>query len=168
MTNPTPLSQVQKGFRLPKGEWFNDIINRVNGIVAGTLNGTWTGTFNGILGGTTPAAATVTDFAQNGTMSRTSETVAAAGSTIADATLIGGTKSVVLITTTTSAEGVRLPAPVAGKRLELFAPTGLNVNVYPTTGGTIGAAATNAAVVLTANKGQIFQGESATAWRLMV
>lgn len=45
MVNPTPLRQRQTGFRLPLGEWFNDIIDRVNGLVAGTLNGTFTGTF---------------------------------------------------------------------------------------------------------------------------
>ena len=60
MVNPTPLRQRQTGFRLPLGEWFNDIIDRVNGLVAGTLTGSWAGTFNGAMGGTTPAAASVT------------------------------------------------------------------------------------------------------------
>ena len=45
MVNPTPLRQRQTGFRLPLGEWFNDIIDRVNGLVAGTLTGSWAGTF---------------------------------------------------------------------------------------------------------------------------
>lgn len=52
MANPNPLRRQESGWRgLPRGEWFNDIISRVNGFAAGTLTGNWAGLFtptNGI------------------------------------------------------------------------------------------------------------------------
>lgn len=51
MANPNPLQRQQTGYRLPAGEWFNNIINRVNGFAAGTFTGNWAGLFtptNGI------------------------------------------------------------------------------------------------------------------------
>lgn len=50
MANPASMKRQQTGYRLPAGEWFNTIIDRVNGLVAGTLTGTWTGLINPTLG----------------------------------------------------------------------------------------------------------------------
>lgn len=151
MANPTALSLLQTGFRLMKGEWINNIINRINGLVAGTLSGSYS----------------ATTLSVAGTLNQTPATVAAAGNSQSTATGITATQASVFVTTTTSAEGVRLPTPTAGDRVTIFSPLTLNVNVFPATGGTIGAAAQDAALVITAAKGAIFQALDSTHWRVI-
>lgn len=166
MPNPSPLDRKQTGYRLPAGEWFNTIIDRVNALVAGTLTGSWTGTFNGILGGTTPAAASVTDLSQNGIQTFIPQIVAAAGATQGTATQI--TKSTVSVTVTASTQGVKLPTAATGKRVTVFAAASVGVKVYPATGDNLLGSATNAAVVLAAGKANIYQAVNASVWRVLV
>lgn len=172
MVAPTNLSRKQTGFRLPQGEWFNTIIDRLNGLMRGTLDGIWSGTFNGALGGTTPAAVSATTLAATGAQSLSGQValttvpqaLAAAGANQGAAAAITG--NVVMVSTTTSAEGVILPAWVAGANVLVFAPLALNVNVYPPVGSQIGVAATNAAVVLAAAKASRYVADAATnVWR---
>lgn len=161
----TPLSSRQLGFRLPMGEWFNDIIDRVNAIVAGTVSGT----YNGTLGGTTPAAASVTSFTQNGTETATPQLANAAGSNSqANATPV--TKSnviVILVSATTRA--LRLPAAATGKIVRIFNDTTTGVKIYPATGATIGAAATNAVgTAIATRKGTIYYARNTNHWITLV
>ena len=165
MVNPTPLRQRQTGFRLPLGEWFNDIIDRVNGLVAGTLTGSWAGTFNGAMGGTTPAAASVTDFTQNGINVTTPQVLAAAGASQGNAGAI--TKSTCIVTVTSSAQGVKLPTAATGKRVSVFVPGTVGVKVYPGTGARIDAVATNTAQALVAGKANLFLARDSTRWITM-
>jgi hypothetical protein len=162
MVNPTPLRQRQPGFRLPLGEWFNDIIDRVNGLVAGTLTGSWAGTFNGAMGGTTPAAASVTDLSQNGIVVRIPQILAAAGATQGNAGAI--TKSTVIVTVTASTQGVKLPTAATGKEVRVHCPGTVGVKVYPNTSDKIDAGATNAAQALVAGKANIYQARDAVTW----
>ena len=175
MANPNPLIRRQTGYRLPAGEWFNQLIDRVNGLVAGTLTGSWTGTFNGVVGGVTAAAGTfttliattiqATTFVQNGIGTYTAQTAAAAGATQGTATQI--TNSAVIVTVTASTQGVKLPVAAAGKRVLIFGAQTVGVKVYPASGNLISGAATNAAVLLAAGKGNIYQAVDGTTWRVI-
>lgn len=165
MVNPTPLVTRPTGYRLMPGEWLNAIINRVNALIAGTVTGSFTGTFNGILGGTTPAAATVTDFTQNGVLTLIPQAAAAAGSTQLGATLI--TKSVVMVSVTASSQGVRLPTAATGRQVTICAASAKGVKVYPFLGDRIQGAATNAAVALVLNKSSIYIASDTINWRVV-
>lgn len=150
MANPSPLPTVPTGWRLPNGNWFNDIIARVNGLVNGSLS----------------QSVNATSFTQDGAETRVADTVAAAGTTIADATEIAADTSTVIVTVTASTQGVKLPVASAGKRLQVFASPTVGVLVYPRTGSTIGAGATNAGVAVTLNTAQMYQAVDAQTWRV--
>lgn len=162
----TPLQRRPTGARLPFGEWFNDIINRVNAIVAGTVTGVFTGTFNGVLGGTTPATATVTDLHRSGYLFESAQLIAAAGATQGAATLM--TKSaVIIVTSTASARGVRLPSAVTNLVVRLLSLCTQGTKVYPFAGDRIGSAATNIAVVIAGFKGNLYQAKNTSQWAVL-
>lgn len=154
----TPLGTRQTGFRLPMGEWFNDIINRVNAIVAGTVAVT--------IGGTTPAAATVTALSVTSTETATPQILSAAGATQGAATAI--TKSTAIITVSTaSARGVKLPTAATGLLVRLLSLCTQGTKVYPFSGDRIGSAATNTAVVIAGFKGNLYVAKNASQWSLI-
>lgn len=98
----------------------------------------------------------------------TQVTVAAAGATQGDATAITPGTALVIITATTSAQGVRLP-PIAqaGDGIRVYADLLLNNKVYPATGDAIGAGAANAAFVLTVARGAILRAKDTTTWMVL-
>jgi hypothetical protein len=170
------LNLRQTGYRLPLGEWFNDIINVVNGLTGGTgaassstlavsgastLNAT-TVTTLGASGASTLAATSVTDFTQNGLVVTTPQILAAAGATQGNAGVI--TKSTVIVTVTASTQGVKLPTAATGKRFQVFCPGTVGVKVYPNTNDKLSTAATNAAVLLVADKANTYVAKDATTW----
>lgn len=152
MANPTPLQRRQTGYRLPAGEWFNAIIDRVNGLVAGSL----TGNFSAL------------NFTQNGTLTRVPQTVAAAGSNSqANATPI--TKSLVIVTTVSATtRAVRLPTAATGRQVQIQNGAATAVKVYPATGDRIAAAATNAVgTAIATRKGNIYTARDAVTWEVL-
>lgn len=94
-------------------------------------------------------------------------TVAAAGSNSqANSTAI--TKRITVVSTVSStARGVRLPAPTVGDYYEVYNGSATTMNVYPASGGKIGTASTNAAATLAANKGSRYWAQTATQWRVV-
>ncbi len=178
MATPTPLQRKQTGYRLPAGEWFNTIIDRVNALIAGTVNVAAVTVVGDVtVGGNAAITGDLTvdditaddiacnDFFTNGITTFDGATLAAAGATQGDATQI--TTSTVYVTATTSAQGVILPVAAQGKRVTVFAPILLNTKVYPATGDAIGAGSLNSAVVLAAAKGTIYQAIDGTTWAVV-
>lgn len=160
------MQRFLSGWRgLVTGEQLNQIVDRVNGTIAGI----YTGTFNGILGAITPAAASVTDLSQNGVLTRGVQRATAAGSNSqANATPI--TKSMVMVATVSATtRAVRLPAAATGKQVHIQNCAGTGVKVYPATGDRIGAAATNAVgAAIIKRKGSIYTAQDATTWEVLV
>lgn len=96
------------------------------------------------------------------------QTVAAAGATQGNATLISAVKgAVVKVTVTASTEGVKLPVASTGMRVTILADPSVGVKVYPNTGGFIGASASNAAVALVKAKGTIYVAIDKLHWRVV-
>lgn len=150
------LSTRPKGFRVPMGEWFNDIIAVVNGLTGGS-------------GSSSTSASTTVNSTITGIETDTPQLANAAGSNSqANATAI--TKSnviVVLVSATTRA--VKLPVAATGKIVRIWNDTTTGVKVYPATGGTIGAAATNAVgAAIATRKGVIYYARNATHWITLV
>ncbi len=95
--------------------------------------------------------------------------VAAAGATQGNATAISALKGLIVkITVTASTEGVKLPVASTGMQVTVLADPAVGVKVYPFTNGIIGSAATNAAVALVKNKGNIYVGMDTRRWRVIV
>ena len=122
----------------------------------------------GTIGGTTPGDGNFADLANSGATTTTPSTVAAAGATQGNATAIGASVTDVIVTVTASTQGLKLPTAALGKRLRVWPDTVKGNKLYPATGGKIGAAATNAALTVVANKPVDLIGVSATAWRVQV
>ena len=144
------------------GSHLNKLVTALNNITgngsAQAVTGT-TGIFTGLL---TASGGQKT----SGSKTVGITTVAAAGTSVGTATAIVGTASVVLVTTTASSEGVKLPTPATGLRIDLYAPTAHGVKVYARASGqSIGTATTNTtAYAVAANKGTFFLAISATKW----
>lgn len=93
--------------------------------------------------------------------SATQYNVAAAGSNSqSGATAV--TPGNIIVTASTSTRSIRLSAAGSNKSYAVFNDSALNLNVYPVTNGTIGAAATNVKVVVAARKGSLFVYKNAT------
>lgn len=149
----------------------------VNTIASTKFGDSTTGIDDTVIGANTAAAGSFTTLAASGnttlsgnltvagTTTRTIQTLAAAGATQGDAGAITG--GVVVVTITASTQGIRLPTAVAGLQVQVFNNLTLNVNVYPATGANIGAGVTNAAVVLSAAKSNIYLATSATQWLVL-
>ena len=97
------------------------------------------------------------------------QVVKAAGATQGTATLISSTKgNVIKVTVTASTEGVKLPVCSTGAGpYTVMADPSVGVKVYPSTGGIIETAATNAAVALVKAKASIYVGVDKTHWRVV-
>lgn len=81
----------------------------------------------------------------------------AAGSTTADATVMGDYDVLKVIGVTgQTGYGVRLPTLAAGRRVLVMEVGGFNCELYPHSGGTIDGLAGDASIVLAANKRYIF------------
>lgn len=92
--------------------------------------------------------------------------LAAAGATQGTATQIPDTASVIIVTTTLSSEGVKLPTAATGKRVTVVAMSAKGVKVYPFTDDRIQGAASNVAVALVLNKTSQFLAVDAVNWRV--
>lgn len=90
--------------------------------------------------------------------------VVAAGASQGNATKLTG-NGMYFASTTTSLEGLELPANVTGLGLWIFAPTAHGIKVYPPLHSTIDASASNVAISLAAAKSAFFVAEDSTHWR---
>lgn len=122
--------------------------------MAQTITGAWTFT----------PAVTLTGGAILGTA-----TVAAAGSNSqANATALASPLNIVTTVSATT-RAVRLPAAEAGKVVQIMNAAATAVKVYPATGDKIASASTNAVgAAIAAGKGNIYVGQDAQTWRLLV
>lgn len=130
---------------------------RVNPATAGTnstLNATGLATLSGGL--------TV-----SGAQTETITTLAAAGATQGNAAAIAAGAVLVNVTVTTSTEGVKLPAPTAGRVITLLTPTNKGYKVYTNAAGVVINAATTAttAFAMSTNKPATFYAVDTTHWR---
>lgn len=155
MTNPTALSRKQTGYRMPAGEWFNTIIDRINSLVAGTLTGSWTGTFTGTVNPSGLGQVAIQSAAAAGSNSQ------------ANATPI--TKSqVIVVTVTATTRAVRLPTAATGNKVQINNSATTAVKVYPATNDKIGSGATNAVgAAIAAQKGNIYVAKDAVTWQVL-
>lgn len=94
-------------------------------------------------------------------------TVAAAGATQGAATAIAAGVQLVNVTTTTSSEGVRLPAALTGRSVTLAGPSTKGVKAYAAAAGQVINAATTAttAYALVSADVVTFYAINATTWR---
>jgi hypothetical protein len=88
--------------------------------------------------------------------------VAAAGASQGTATLLASMANIVTVTAST--EGVKLPLAATGLMRRVFVPGTVGVKVYPNTGDKISTAATNAAVLLVADKANIYLAKDDKTW----
>ena len=94
--------------------------------------------------------------------------IAAAGTTIADATIMPAVPTVAVVTVSASTRGVRLPSgAVPGQEHRIINETAFNVKVWPATGDAIGAAATNANSTITAQTGDLYVKGASNRWRVI-
>ena len=70
----------------------------------------------------------------------------------------------VVRTTSTNPSGVTLPTATVGRRVVVINKGANPINVYPASGGTIDALATNAAISIPVNSGMEFNASSTTQW----
>jgi hypothetical protein len=91
-----------------------------------------------------------------------STSVTAAGSTQATATLI--TRQVVLVTGGSTNNGIILPAPVGGERIFVRNNLGVDIKVYPHSGGQISNNGVNTGVTLSASSALEYVACSPTLW----
>lgn len=93
------------------------------------------------------------------------EIVAAAGSTVADATALSATKFIHRVTGADATKGVKLPAGVAGMCHIVLNTVDAVLKVYPATGEEIENAGANTALDATALYGYVFTYvDAATGW----
>ena len=89
----------------------------------------------------------------------------AVGSVQASATPFTAPDAIISVSTT-SAKGIRLPAPVTGRRRRVFSNCTQGTKVYPSTGTRIGSTATNTAVVVAGFKSFTLVGVNTKTWAL--
>lgn len=93
------------------------------------------------------------------------ETVAAAGSVIANAAAIGANTAIVNVTGADDTKGVVLPATVPGKEVKVYSATATNgLKLYPPVNSAINGGTANAAVVMEGKTGAICFATNATNW----
>ena len=88
--------------------------------------------------------------------------LSAAGSNQAGATALS--KSVNIVSSVSSGQGVRLPTPDAGEFILVANQGANNLSVYPDTGHTINALSANTALSIVADARRLFFAASGTAW----
>lgn len=150
MANPTPLQRQQTGYRLPAGKWFNDIIDRINGLIAGTLS------LN-----VNANSFALTNYAGGLT--------ARAGGTQALALALTATVNRVTVVAT-AADSVRLPAPtVIGQQVTIINSAANSLTAYGAGTDTINSVATATGVALAGGKTGVYTASSigtAANWTL--
>lgn len=142
------ISRVLTGFRLFAGEKLNEIIDAINSVQGAP--------------GSTAAAGAFTNLSLNGTRTETPQTLVATGATQGNAAQITGAR--VIVTVSASTQGVKLPTAATGKVVAVNVGGTKGVKVYPATGDKISTASTNAAVLLVADKGNIYIAQNAVTW----
>lgn len=151
------IPPITPGFRTIAGELINLISEQVNNL---TGNGT-----AGPVTGSTGAFATLTATSrtnQAGTLVQTPTIIAAAGATQGNATAI--TTGFVIVTVTASTQGVKLPAASTGLTVRVSIGGTKGVKVYPAAADKISTAATNVAVLLVADKTNLYVAKDQTTW----
>lgn len=93
--------------------------------------------------------------------------VAAAGLAAGDAAALGNA-AVLRVSSDGATKGVKLPAGVAGMRIEILNTTATACEIYPATGGTLNGAAANAPMTIPASTGVICFCTAADTWTLHV
>lgn len=144
------IEQFPPGFRLVDGTHLNQLVDSANGIADGT------------------GAVDAGSLAVAGTITAGVQVAAAAGSNSqANATPI--TKSrVVVATVSATTRAVKLPAAATGLEVFIFNAGATGVKVYPATGDSIVAGATNAVgTAIAKNKGNIYMARNASNWRVI-
>lgn len=116
---------------------------------------------------TAGSSSSIPNLTTSGFGGQQPQLVAAAGASQGAATAIVSGVAI-LVTVTASARGVRLPAAVTGRKVEIYNGAAQGCKVYPATSDKIATAATNAAVVLAANKSNIYRAQDAKTWRVLV
>jgi len=95
----------------------------------------------------------------------TASGLVAAGTTQGTAAPI--TKTYNIISTASANQGVRLPAAVAGKVVNVYNTTGATIKIYPATDATIDDGSTNAPDEIRPNNGKEFVGTGTDTWRVV-
>jgi hypothetical protein len=90
--------------------------------------------------------------------------VAAAGSTQTDATQLSYAHT--SVATASSGQGVKLPAAKPGNEMKVFNRSGVTINVYPTSGTSIGNLAADAATTIASGGVATFTALTTTVWGL--
>jgi hypothetical protein len=116
---------------------------------------------------TAGSSSSIPNLSTSGFGGQAPQLVASAGLTQGSATQIVSGVAIV-VTVSLSTRGVKLPAAVTGRRVEIYSGAALNVKVYPGVSDKIGTAATNASVALVANKANIYRAQDAKTWRVLV
>jgi hypothetical protein len=94
--------------------------------------------------------------------------VSAAGTTTANATLLSASTQLVNVTTVSSGTGVRIGYCLTGWQITIKNNGANTLNVYPITGGSFNALATNAAITIAAGASQIFWATSSTTMQTLL
>jgi len=115
---------------------------------------------DGFLG---PVTGALTSGSIAGTLTSAPTTYAAIGAAQGSARQIGNVFTVI-VTATTSAQGIKLPTAATGRLIYIFTTGTKAPLLYPFTGDKIGTAATNSAIQLTANKGGLFYAKDSVTW----
>lgn len=110
-----------------------------------------------------PVTGSLTNGGISGTFTNAPTVVAAAGASQGTATQIGNV-FVVVVTATTSAQGIKLPTAATGRTLLLLTTGTKAPLVYPFLHDKIGTGASNIALQLTANKGGFFFAKDSVTW----
>jgi hypothetical protein len=95
-------------------------------------------------------------------MHSVNSTVSAAGSSQSDATAL--TKTINVITTASSGQGVRLPTSLVGMVLYITNTSGNSVTVYPASGARINGLSTNAGLTMGSNATIHLIAPTTTQW----
>lgn len=135
-------------------------------LTTATGAGTYTGTFNGVVGGTTPAAATVTTLTATGLVTESLATGITASVTQTRAGATALARQVNNVTTVAnSGDAVKLPAATVGQSIVIFNSGANPASVFPNgASDTIDGGAGGAAVTLTNAKRAVFVCIAANTW----
>lgn len=140
------LSKFATGFRLFAGESLNALVAVLNNLTG--------------FGTAGPLATNA--FTQSGSWSQMPTSVVAAGATQGGAALLASAFNIVTVAAST--QGVILPTAATGKVVRVSVGGTVGVKVYPSTADKISTAATNVAVLLAADKTNLYIARDAVTW----
>ena len=112
----------------------------------------------------TVTALTATSASITGALTTSRGTIAAAGSTQADATVIPATLDNVNITGGDASKGAKLTAATVGRRIFVKNNANAVLKVYPDTGAAINELAENAAISMAAYTSAFFVADTTALW----